>query len=237
VTKDRPSGGVNGKKVLYAHEGEHMGPGLADIVRKVRPDAIVGVAAIANAFDEEVCRAMAEISERPLIFALSNPTSKAECSAEEAYKWTDGRCVFASGSPFDPVDVPGRGKVVTSQCNNSLVFPSLSMGVIASQSRRVTERMFLIAARTLAAQTTDEEAAEGRCLPSFGRIRELSRHIAVAVAHEAYDAGLATVMPQPKDMMAFVRANEWSFEYPLYHFNEDGHLHGSRPETPEAASA
>lgn len=234
ITKDRPSGGVSGQKSLYAHEGtEHMGPGLVEIVRKVRPNAIVGVAAIAGAFDEEVCKAMADITERPVIFALSNPTSKSECSAEDAYRWTGGRCVFASGSPFGAVEVPGRGTQYPSQCNNSYCFPGLSMGVVASSSRRVTDRMFLISARTIASMVSDEDVKEGRCFPPFTKIRDVSRSVAIAVAQEAYDCGLATVMPQPEDMDAFVRANEWSTTYATYHFNEDGHLHGTKPESKE----
>jgi malate dehydrogenase (oxaloacetate-decarboxylating)(NADP+) len=200
-------------KKPYAHDH----PFVADLpgaIQALRPTALIGVSAQQNSFTEPVLRALAEINDRPIIFALSNPTSKSECTAEQAYVATDGRGVFAAGSPFDPVVYKGR-TYVPGQGNNCYIFPGLGLGVIAAGARRVTDAMFDAAARTLAATVTEGALAQGLTYPPLAGIREVSLGIAVAVAGMAWQSGLAT-KPQPEDVTAHVRSLMYEPEYPSY---------------------
>jgi malate dehydrogenase (oxaloacetate-decarboxylating)(NADP+) len=142
---------------------------------------------------------------------LSNPTSKAECTAEQAYRYTDGQALYASGSPFDPVDFNGR-HYVPRQGNNSYIFPGVGLGAIVSRTKRVTDEMFLASARSLAAQVTDADLAQGSLYPPLKNVREVSARIAVDVAEVAYNRGLAG-RPRPSDVMADIRANMYE---PVY---------------------
>ena len=185
----------------------HAYPFIADLagcIQALRPTALLGVSAQQNSFTQPVLRALAEINDRPIIFALSNPTSKSECTAEQAYAATDGRCVFAAGSPFDPVVYKGR-RYAPGQANNSYVFPGVGLGVIASGARHVTDSMFDAAARTLAATVTEESLAQGSTYPPLVTIREVSLGIAVAVAGVAWQSVL-TMKPKPEDVTAYVRS-------------------------------
>lgn len=184
---------------------------LEAIIRQVQPTALVGVSGQPQAFTEPVVRAMAELNDRPIIFSLSNPTSKSECTAEQAYTWTDGRAVFASGSPFDPVTINGK-KLVPGQGNNAYVFPGIGLGVIATQARHVTDEMFSAAARTLADMATEECIEAGCIFPPFASIREISARIATAVAEIAYEQKLAR-KKRPKDLAAYIRESMWEPEY------------------------
>ena len=166
----------------------------------LKPHALVGVSGMAAAFTEPVVRAMGRLNPRPIIFALSNPTSKSECTAEQAYTWTEGRAIFASGSPFPPVTL-GNRTFVSGQGNNSYIFPGVGLGVIASQSSRVTNEMFLVAARALASLVTEDDLAIGRVYPALTRIREVSTAIAIAVAETAFARGFARQNP-PADLRA-----------------------------------
>ena len=188
--------------------------GLAVQVRRPWIAAIIGVAATAGTFTEPVLRAMARINARPIVFALSNPTSKAECTAEQAYRYTDGRALFASGSPFDPVDFDGK-RHVPRQGNNSYIFPGVGLGAIVSRAQRVTDEMFLASARSLAAQVTDVDLAQGSLYPPLQNVREVSARIAVDVAEVAYGRGLAG-KPRPADVMADIRANMYEPVYRPY---------------------
>ncbi|MFY9315699.1 MAG: NAD-dependent malic enzyme [Burkholderiales bacterium] len=197
----------------YAHEG----PRVSDFVGAVdalKPTAIVGVAAVGGTFTQAVVEAMTLANPRPIVFALSNPTSKSECTAEQAYRWSQGRALFACGSPFDPVTLDGR-VFVPRQGNNSYIFPGVGLGVIASKARRVTDEMFLAAARSLADQTTQADLDQGSLYPPLAEVRTVSARIAAAVAEVAYARGL-TSKRRPKNVLADVRAQMYDPRYPRY---------------------
>jgi len=200
-------------KEPYAHDGEFT-PDFLDAVKKLKPTAILGLSGQPQTFTKEIVEAMAEINERPIIFALSNPTSMAECTAEQAYTWSDGRAVFASGSPFDPVKfnnqtfVPGQG-------NNAYIFPGVGLGVIVSESRVVTDEMFLAAAHSLANQVTEADLERGRIYPKLSRIRQVSALIARDVAKMAYENGL-TDKQEPADILEEVHDYMYHPVYPHY---------------------
>jgi malate dehydrogenase (oxaloacetate-decarboxylating)(NADP+) len=200
-------------KKPYAHEHAPV-TRFVDAVRGLRPTAIIGVAATAGTFDEEVVRAMSAINERPIVFALSNPTSKSECTAEQAYRWSEGRALFASGSPFDPVTLDGRS-FVPRQGNNSYIFPGVGMGAIVARARHVTDEMFMAAVRALCDNVTEQDLAQGSLYPPLSGVREVSAHIAAAVAGVAFDRGLATV-PRPADLLAEVRTRMYEPVYADY---------------------
>lgn len=208
VVKGREN--LGGHKLRYAHEHAPIGDFLA-AVKALRPTAIIGVAAVGGAFTPEVLQAMAELNERPIIFALSNPTSKAECSAEAAYRHTGGRALFACGSPYDPVGLDGR-TFVPRQGNNSYIFPGVGLGAIASGARLVTDEMFMAAAHTLANCVTGADLEQGSLYPALPRIREVSAHIGAAVAHVAYQAGL-TQGQAPNDLLGYVETQMYDPRY------------------------
>jgi len=197
-------------KLAYAHEHPPVGDFLSAI-EQLRPTAIIGVAAAGGSFTQPVLEAMARINERPIVFALSNPTSKAECTAEDAYRWTQGRGIFACGSPFDPVTVGGK-TFVPRQGNNSYIFPGVGLGAIASRARRITDEMFSAAASALAGQVTAEDLAQGSIYPSLTRIREVSAHIAAAVAEVAFEKKLARAR-RPAKLLPWIRQQMYDPRY------------------------
>ena len=197
-------------KLRYAHDFQLVGD-FPSAIRLLRPTAIIGVAAVGSAFTPEVLRLMADINDRPIVFALSNPTSKAECSAEDAYQLTSGRALFACGSPYYPVQMDGK-TFVPRQGNNSYIFPGVGLGAIASGARLVTDEMFMAAARTLAELVSQSDIDQGSLYPALPRIREVSAHIGAAVAEVAYRRGLATG-PQPKDLLAYIQSQMYDPQY------------------------
>jgi malate dehydrogenase (oxaloacetate-decarboxylating)(NADP+) len=200
-------------KVPYAHDHNPVGDFLT-AVRTLKPTAIIGVAAVGGTFTAQVLEAMAKINARPIVFALSNPTSKAECTAEEAYRHTDGRALFACGSPFDPVRLNGQA-FVPRQGNNSYIFPGVGLGAIASGTRLVTDEMFMSAAKTLANLVPKSDLDQGSLYPALPRIREVSAHIAAAVAQIAYQHGLAAGSA-PNDLLAHVQSHMYDPRYCNY---------------------
>lgn len=187
---------------------------LAAAVEAMKPTALIGVSSQGGAFTQPIVERMAALNERPVIFALSNPTSKAECTAEQAYMWSDGRAIFASGSPFAPVTLDGRTHV-PGQGNNVYIFPGVGLGALAAESREVTDSMFLTAARTLAAHVSAEDLSVGRVFPALRKIREVSLAIAAAVAEEAYREGLARRV-RPTDITADIRGRMFEPVYRDY---------------------
>jgi malate dehydrogenase (oxaloacetate-decarboxylating)(NADP+) len=197
----------------YAHAHAPVAA-LVDAVSAIQPAALIGVSGQPQTFTEAVLRAMARAHERPVILALSNPTAKSECTAEQAYRWTEGRAVFASGSPFPAVELNGR-RFAPRQGNNAYIFPGLGLGVTAVRARHVTDDMFYAAARALANEVSEADLALGALFPPLTAIREVSKKIGVAVAGTAYDAGLAAG-ERPSDLAAHVQAHMWAPVYRNY---------------------
>ena len=201
---------LTGHKLEYAHDHPFVADFLS-AVEVLKPTGIIGVSGQPKRFNQEVLEAMARINERPIVFSLSNPTSKTECSAEEAYTWTDGRAIFASGSPYGQVMYKGK-KFVPAQGNNVYIFPGVGMGVMASWATRVTDEMFLVAAKILAQEVSETDLRIGRIYPPLPRIREVSLAIAVAVAEVAYRTGLSS-RPRPDDLPGYIQNLMYEPEY------------------------
>lgn len=178
----------------YAHEHAEMD--FATAVETLRPQVLVGATGHPGAFTEDIVRLMAKHNQRPVLFALSNPTSRAEATAEQVYGWTEGRAVFASGSPFAPVELADGTRRRPGQGNNAYVFPGIGLGAIGCGATEVSDGMFLTAARVLAEQVSEDDLAEGAIYPRLTRLRSVSLEIAAGVAEQAQAEGLATVRPE-----------------------------------------
>jgi malate dehydrogenase (oxaloacetate-decarboxylating)(NADP+) len=200
-------------KLPYAHEHPFIAT-LEEAVRTLQPTALIGVSGTPATFTQPIVAAMAKFNRRPIIFALSNPTSKAECTAAQAYTWSDGRAIFASGSPFAPFELNGRVHV-SGQGNNIYIFPGVGLGALVSQAREVTDEMFLVAAQTLASLVGPDDLSVGRVYPSLTKVREVSLRIAVAVAETAYRTGLAG-RARPNDVVEDIRSRMFQPVYREY---------------------
>jgi len=211
VVKNRPEGGISKPKEPFAHEHEPVSD-LMEIIKDIKPTCIIGAAAIPDVFTPEVIKEMSSLNERPIIFALSNPTSQAECTAEAAYTHSEGRAIFASGSPFPVFEGFGK-RFEPGQGNNAYIFPGASLGVICAGIRHIHESVFLFAAEGLANLVTEEDLALGRMYPPLSKIKEISIKIATKVAEEAYKEGMASTYPEPKDKEAFIRTKLYNYEY------------------------
>ncbi len=200
-------------KLKYAHDHAPITDFLSAI-RTLKPTAIIGVAAVGGTFTKEVLEEMARLNTRPIIFALSNPTSKSECTAEEAYRHTGGRALFACGSPFDPVTLDGQ-TYVPRQGNNSYIFPGIGLGAIICKAKQITDEMFMGSAHTLAHLTTESDLAQGSLYPSLDRVREVSAHIAAGLAKTAHRRGVASGT-EPEDLLAAANAAMYDPHYSSY---------------------
>ena len=176
-------------KIPYAREEAHLTT-LREVVKKVKPSVLLGLSMQGGAFTEEVIRAMRAHIDRPIIFALSNPTIKSECTPHQAYEWTHGSAIYASGSPFAPVTFHGR-TFEPSQGNNMYIFPGVGLGATLSGSRQVTDSMFFAAAKTLAAQVGEPDLEAGCLYPKLKHIQDISAKIAVAVWNTSWTEGNA----------------------------------------------
>jgi malate dehydrogenase (oxaloacetate-decarboxylating)(NADP+) len=200
-------------KLPYAHDYEYLRDFLS-VVKSLRPTVIIGASGQPSIFTRSVLEAMADYNHRPIVFAMSNPTSKAECSAEDAYTWTDGRAIFASGSPFAPITFKGE-TYVSGQANNAYAFPGIGLGVVACEAMFVTDEMFSAAAKALANTVSEADLSQGRIYPPLTRIREVSTAIATAVAEVAYNQGIAR-KPKPDDLPAFIKSQMYEPKYRPY---------------------
>nr|XP_055139149.1 NADP-dependent malic enzyme, mitochondrial isoform X3 [Symphalangus syndactylus] len=203
---------MNHEKEMFAQDHPEVNS-LEEVVRLVKPTAIIGVAAIAGAFTEQILRDMASFHERPIIFALSNPTSKAECTAEKCYRVTEGRGIFASGSPFKSVTLEDGKTFIPGQGNNAYVFPGVALGVIAGGIRHIPDEIFLLTAEQIAQEVSEQHLSQGRLYPPLSTIRDVSLRIAIKVLDYAYKHNLASYYPEPKDKEAFVRSLVYTPDY------------------------
>ncbi len=195
----------------YAHD-QAAQTDLVAAIEALKPSILIGVSTKAKAFNQKVIEAMARLNKHPVIFALSNPTDHAECSAEEAYKWSEGRALFASGVPFDPVRFNGK-LLVPGQGNNVYVFPAVSLAVLATEATRVIDEMFIAAARGVAENVTQAELDAGSLYPPQSDIFETEVKAAVRVAETIFARKLARV-EKPKDLEAFIRSKLYTPKYP-----------------------
>lgn len=205
--------GIGGHKAFFAHTGEFTAD-LLTAIRLLKPTILIGASGQGGSFTREVIEAMAAINDRPVIFALSNPTSHAECTAEQAYGWSGGRAIFASGSPFDPVTIDGKTRY-PGQGNNAYIFPAVGLAAVVTAASRIPNETFLIAAHALSELVTDQERSEGRLYPTLTRIREVSFHIALAVTRFLFRKRLARVK-EPADPESWLRTFIYEPRYPDY---------------------
>ncbi len=187
----------------FAHKHAPVDSFVAAI-EAIKPTGIIGVSTVPKLFNQSVIEAMTRINPRPIIFPYSNPTSRSECTAEEAYRWSGGKAIFASGSPFPPVELGGQ-RFIPGQGNNVYIFPAMGMAVLATEAKRVTQGMFIVAAKAVAEQVTAENLDAGLIYPPQSHILDASLHTAARIAEYVFDQGLAAV-PRPKDIEAHVRA-------------------------------
>jgi len=188
--------------------------GLADVIGKINATILIGLSTVGGAFSEPIVREMARKVERPIIFPLSNPTSKSEAEAEDLIQWTGGRALVASGSPFAPVSYDG-GKIPIAQCNNAYIFPAMGLSLVASRARRVTESMMLAAAKALAENSPALKDASASLLPPLTKIRRVAAEIAFAVGMEAQKDGVAPKINED-ELRRRVLNTQWTPAYPLY---------------------
>lgn len=201
-------------KQPWAHEHEPVKT-LLESVKAIKPTVLIGSSGVGQTFTKEVVEAMASLNEKPVIFALSNPTSQSECTAEQAYTWTKGRAIYASGSPFDQFEYEGK-VFIPGQANNAYIFPGFGLGLIISGAIRVHDDMLLAASEALAAQVSEENFSKGMIFPSFLNIRKISANIAAKVAAKVYELGLASRLPRPDNLVKYAESCMYSPNYRNY---------------------
>lgn len=193
----------------YAHQHEQLN--FIDAIKTIKPHILIGATGAPGTFTQEVIEAMSAINERPAIFALSNPTSRAECTAEQAYTWSNGQAIFSSGSPFDPVEFNGK-PFKPGQGNNAYIFPGIGLGAIACEASTITDDMFLAAARSLADVVTEDDLDHGSLYPPLSDIRTVSKAIAVDVATMAFEQNVAQI-ERPDDLEAYIESLMFQANY------------------------
>jgi malate dehydrogenase (oxaloacetate-decarboxylating)(NADP+) len=200
------------KPYAHPHAPSHD---FVSVIESLKPTTLIGVSTKGKAFTRPVVEAMARLNKRPIIFALSNPTDHAECTAEEAYGWSDGRALYAAGVPFPPVRYGGK-TLVPGQGNNLYIFPAVGLAIVATKARRVTDEMFVVAARAVADEVTQAELDTGALYPPQSHILETEIAVAAKVAETIFGRGLAAV-EKPADVRSFVADQLYKAEYGTYH--------------------
>jgi malate dehydrogenase (oxaloacetate-decarboxylating)(NADP+) len=203
--------GVSPAQMRYVRHDTADKLSLLEVVRQAKPTILLGLSGVGGVFTEQVIKEMYAQCPQPIVFPLSNPTSNAECTAGQAYTWTDGNAIVATGSPFDPVEVNGKWKF-PSQGNNMYIFPGVGLAAVACKVRRVSYRMLNRAGIALAKTLTAEEMSKGIVYPHISRIRQVSLEVAVAVARTAFLEGLAGIK-EPVDLERFLSDHMYSPEY------------------------
>jgi malic enzyme len=212
-TQKRPFAMTAKERAEYGFKGE--GPfDLLEVVKRVKPTIMLGTTARAGTFTEEIVREMAKHVERPIIYAFSNPTSKAECTPADAIRWTDGRALVATGSPFAPVEYNGQTHVI-GQGNNVFIFPGVGLGAIVAETSEVPESFFMIAAKTLAETITPDRLEAHALYPDQSKLREISARIAINVVREAKRLNIGRMVPDA-DIEPLVRESMWYPDYLPY---------------------
>lgn len=199
-------------KLEFAHEHAEVKT-FDEAVKVLKPTALIGVSGVPNSFSKSTLEYMASINKHPIVFALSNPTSQSECTAQEAYEYTNGTAVFASGSPFAPVSVHNKN-FTPGQGNNAYIFPGVGLGIVATQATKVTDEVFYLAAQTLATLVQQQQIDEGCLYPPLVDIRDVSKSIAIAVAEHIFQRGY-TKMEKPKDLHEFIKNQMYVPSYDL----------------------
>ncbi len=188
--------------------------GLAEVISQINATILIGLSTVGGAFSEQIVRAMARKTERPIVFPLSNPTAKSEAKPEDLFRWTDGRALVATGSPFAPVEYAGR-KTAIAQCNNVYIFPAIGLGAVAARARRVTDGMMRAAARALAENSPALKERSAPLLPPLRDLRRVAAEIAVAAGLQAQKDGVAPLIPG-EELRRRVLATQWTPAYPSY---------------------
>ncbi|XP_022754980.1 NADP-dependent malic enzyme-like isoform X2 [Durio zibethinus] len=201
-------------KKPWAHEHEPV-KDLLGAVKAIKPTVLIGSSGVGRTFTKEIIETLASFNEKPLVMALSNPTTQSECTAEEAYTWSQGRAIFASGSPFDPFEYNGK-VFVPGQANNAYIFPGFGLGLVISGAIRVHDDMLLAASEALAKQVSEENYDKGLIYPPFSNIRKISANIAANVAAKAYELGVATRLPRPANLVKYAESCMYSPVYRSY---------------------
>ena len=202
AAREDAAGGGGGHETMYGAGLVDCAP-LLEVVRRVQPTVLLGFTGVGGTFTEPVIREMSAHVRRPIVFPLSNPTSHAECTAAQAYAWSDGRALVASGSPFEPVNFGGR-VLTPSQTNNMYIFPGVGLGATVVGAKRITDRMLFAAAKALSELVTDEQLEAGRILPPVSDIRMVAARVAAAVAASGIADGIVTNTPPAGDLVAYM---------------------------------
>ncbi|XP_035440636.1 NADP-dependent malic enzyme isoform X3 [Spodoptera frugiperda] len=228
IVRNRPEGGVNEHKEKFAKDHAPIRT-LEEVIDVAKPSVLIGAAAIGGAFTPSILRKMGALNERPVIFALSNPTSKAECTAIDAYSNTDERAIFASGSPFPDYRTKDGRVLRPGQGNNSYIFPGLALGIICAGIIDISEDFMLLAAEALAEIVCQADLDQGSLYPPLKDIQDCSVKIAKKIVEHAYQTGKASVFPQPENTEAFIRAQMYDVRYsaavpPVYTWPRDDML-------------